>query len=222
MIVLDSIERKYHGNKGDFFALKNININIETGEFISITGHSGSGKSTLMNILGALDRPTKGKISIDGINLQSFSKNYLAMFRNKKIGFVFQNYNLVESLTVYKNIELVLIYAGIRKNERRPLILKALYEVDLSSKENSYPGELSGGQKQRIGLARAIVNNPKIILADEPSGNLDPENSKKIMGLLKYLNEQDGKTIVMVTHNMETTKFSNRIIKIEDGMISEN
>jgi len=216
MIVLENISKIYKSNK--FLALDNINLTINEGDFLSITGHSGSGKSTLMNILGTLDTQTAGNIYIDGVNLKNISKPGLAAFRNKKIGFVFQNYNLIDSLTVEKNIELVLIYAGIPKNERSGMIKKALFEVSLSDKEHSYPCELSGGQKQRIGLARAIVNNPKIILADEPSGNLDPENSSKIMELLKKLNSQ-GQTIVMVTHNIETTKYGNRVIAIENGEV---
>ena len=219
MIVLENISKVYGKNK--FIALSNINLKINEGDFLSITGHSGSGKSTLMNILGTLDHPTRGKIYIDGANLKAMTKSKLAAFRNKKIGFVFQNYNLIDSLTVLKNIELVLIYSGIPKNERDFMVKKALLEVSLLDKENAYPFELSGGQKQRIGLARAIVNKPKIILADEPSGNLDPENSTKIMELLKKLNEQ-GQTIVMVTHNLETTKYGNKIISIENGEINNN
>ena len=215
MIVLKGVSKCY---RGEFFALRDINLTINEGDFLSVTGHSGSGKSTLMNILGTLDRPTTGDIYIDGTNLKAVNKSGLAGFRNKKIGFVFQNYNLIDSLTVYKNLELVLIYGGVSKNERDFMIKNALSEVSLSEKENAYPYELSGGQKQRIGLARAVINHPKIILADEPSGNLDPENSLKIMELLKKLNNQ-GQTIVMVTHNMETTKYGNRVISIENGTI---
>lgn len=216
LIELFNISKKY---KNDFFALKNINLKIGTGEFISIIGHSGSGKSTLMNILGTLDRPTNGNILIDDTNLKNLSKKDLAVFRNKKIGFVFQNYNLIDSLTVRKNIELVLVYGGIAKNKRDELIEKALEEVTLVDKINAYPSELSGGQKQRVALARAIVSNPKIILADEPSGNLDPENSLKIIELFKNLQKQS-KTIIMVTHDIEKTKYSDRIISIEKGEIA--
>jgi len=216
MITLENISKVY--GKGKFLALNNINLTINEGDFLSITGHSGSGKSTLMNILGTLDRPTSGEIYIDKVNLKEITKSKLSTFRNKKIGFVFQNYNLIDSLTVEKNIELVLIYAGIPKGERDYLVEKALQEVSLLKKKAAYPFELSGGQRQRIGLARAIVNSPKIILADEPSGNLDPENSSKIMELLKKMNEQ-GQTIVMVTHNFETTKYGNRVISIENGQV---
>jgi putative ABC transport system ATP-binding protein len=212
MIDLINVTKKYNS----FPALSGLSLSIKTGEFIAITGSSGSGKSTLMNIIGTLDRPTAGNVFIDGLDLKSVSKRSLAVFRNKKIGFVFQNYNLIDNLTVYKNIELVLIYAGVAPSEREYSVKKALYEVSLSNKEKAYPYELSGGQKQRIGLARAIVNNPKIILADEPSGNLDPENSKKIMGLLKDLNLK-GQTVVMVTHDTETTKYSDRVIAIKNG-----
>jgi putative ABC transport system ATP-binding protein len=216
VIELFDIAKKY---KNDFFALKNINLKIGTGEFISIIGHSGSGKSTLMNILGTLDRPTNGDILIDNTNLKELSKKDLAVFRNKKIGFVFQNYNLIDSLTVRKNIELVLVYGGIERYKRDLLIELALEEVALVDKINAYPSELSGGQKQRVALARAIVSNPKIILADEPSGNLDPENSLKIIELFLTLKKQ-GKTIIMVTHDIEKTKYSDRIINIEKGEIA--
>jgi putative ABC transport system ATP-binding protein len=216
VIELFDISKKY---KNDFYALKNISLKIGKGDFISIIGHSGSGKSTLMNILGTLDRPTNGDILIDGTNLKNLSKKDLAVFRNKKIGFVFQNYNLIDSLTVRKNIELVLIYGGIEKYKRDILVEMALEEVGLIDKINTYPSELSGGQKQRVALARAIVLNPKIVLADEPSGNLDPENSLRIIEL--FLNfQKQGKTIIMVTHDIEKTKYSNRIISIEKGEIA--
>jgi putative ABC transport system ATP-binding protein len=216
VIELFDIAKKY---KNDFFALKNINLKIGTGEFISIIGHSGSGKSTLMNILGTLARPTNGDILIDNTNLKELSKKDLAVFRNKKIGFVFQNYNLIDSLTVRKNIELVLVYGGIERYKRDLLIELALEEVALVDKINAYPSELSGGQKQRVALARAIASHPKIILADEPSGNLDPENSLKIIELFLTLKKQ-GKTIIMVTHDIEKTKYSDRIINIEKGEIA--
>lgn len=218
MILLENVSKEYRNQKEAFFALKQINLTISDGEFLAVIGQSGSGKSTLMNLIGMLDTPTEGEIRMDTLCFSKLSKRQRAIYRNKTIGFVFQNYHLLESLTVWKNIELVLIYGGVPKKEREFMIRKALSQVGMSEKVNAYPSELSGGQKQRVAIARAIVMRPKLILADEPSGNLDPENSEKIMELFCNLH-QDGHTILMVTHDMAKTHYADKVIRIEHGEI---
>lgn len=218
MIKLINIEKTYSNGILSFQALKNININIKTGEFTSIIGSSGSGKSTIMNILGCLDTPSGGSYFLDDIDISKSSEDELADIRNKKIGFVFQSFNLLPKLTAFENVELPMIYAGIGVKERREKSLRALEMVSLSDKLKNKPTELSGGQRQRVAIARAIVNNPKIILADEPTGNLDSHSEVEIMNIFKELN-RNGVTIVMVTHEPEIAQNSRRIITVKDGEV---
>ena len=218
MIKLINIEKTYSNGILSFQALKNININIKTGEFTSIIGSSGSGKSTIMNILGCLDTLSGGSYFLDDIDISKSSEDELADIRNKKIGFVFQSFNLLPKLTAFENVELPMIYGGIGVKERREKALKALEMVSLSDKLKNRPTELSGGQRQRVAIARAIVNNPKIILADEPTGNLDSHSEVEIMNIFKELN-RNGVTIVMVTHEPEIAQNSRRIITVKDGEV---
>lgn len=200
-------------------ALCGVSVSIEKGEFVSVMGPSGSGKSTFMNILGCLDRPTLGTYHLDGINVSGFSRDELAQIRNSKIGFVFQGFNLLRRTTALENVELPMIYSGIPQKERRQRAMEALKKVGLSGRENHYPSQLSGGQQQRVAIARALVNNASIILADEPTGNLDTKTSKEIMDLFTRLNEESGITVVIVTHEPDIAKYSKRIIRFLDGMI---
>lgn len=200
-------------------ALCGVSVSIEKGEFVSVMGPSGSGKSTFMNILGCLDRPTLGSYHLDGINVSGFRRDELAQIRNSKIGFVFQGFNLLRRTTALENVELPMIYSGIPQKERRQRAMEALKKVGLSGRENHYPSQLSGGQQQRVAIARALVNNASIILADEPTGNLDTKTSKEIMDLFTRLNEESGITVVIVTHEPDIAKYSKRIIRFLDGMI---
>lgn len=201
-----------------FQALKNINLTINHGEFAAIMGPSGSGKSTLMNILGLLDRPTSGSYHLDGQDVARLKDDHRAQIRNKKIGFVFQSFNLLNRTTALENVALPLIYSGIPKSERVKRAKKALEEVGLGDKLASRPSQLSGGQQQRVAIARALVNNPQIIFADEPTGNLDTKTGGEILTLLKNLHDQ-GRTVILITHDLNIAKHAKRIIKIVDGEI---
>ena len=202
-------------------ALTDISAVIEKGEWVSIMGPSGSGKSTLMNILGCLDRPTSGKYLLDGAEVDSLSDDQLATERNKKIGFVFQNFNLLPRMDALNNVALPLIYAGISREERMKKAAHALERVGLGDRLDHRPNELSGGQRQRVAIARALVNDPTIVLADEPTGNLDTRSGEEIMDIFKELHKQ-GRTIVLVTHEPEIAEFAERIIVVRDGEIVEN
>lgn len=218
MIELSSIEKSYSIGKEKFNVLKGINLTIPTGEFVAIMGPSGSGKSTLMNIIGCLDRPTSGTYLLNGENISTYEENKLAKVRNRSIGFVFQQFHLLPRLNAWRNVELPMIYAGKRKQEREEKAAEALQKVGLQDRMNHMPNELSGGQKQRVAIARAIVNEPEIILADEPTGALDTKTSAQVMELFKMLH-QEGTTIVLVTHEPEIAAYADRTVFIRDGEI---
>ena len=200
--------------------LKDVNLNVEEGEYLAIMGPSGSGKSTLMNIIGCLDKPTKGDFKLDGLDILNLSENALADVRLKKLGFVFQNFQLLPRQTAVENVALPLIYAGVGKRERLKRAAAALDKVGLSDRINFVPNQLSGGQKQRVAIARAMVNQPKILLADEPTGALDSKSSAQVMDLFTTLN-QEGVTVIMITHDSHVAGFAKRSVDIFDGEISE-
>lgn len=218
MIQLQNIEKVYRTRTIETLALNNININIEKGEFLSIMGPSGCGKSTLLNIMGLLDAPSGGDIRIDGETFQHYTDKQLAHFRNKTLGFIFQSYHLINDLSVVDNVELPLLYRSITGKERRRLASEALEKVGLSNRMKHFPNQLSGGQKQRVAIARAIVGKPGVILADEPTGNLDSVMGNEVMEILLQLNKNDGTTIVMVTHDDNMAHKTNRLIRLFDGM----
>ena len=199
--------------------LKGIDIDVKNGEFLSIVGASGSGKSTLMNIIGALDRPTSGEYFLDGSNINELSDDELSDIRNKRIGFVFQTFNLIPRSTALKNVELPMLYAGIDKKKRIEKAKELLELVDMGERMTHLPNELSGGQKQRVAIARALANDPSIILADEPTGALDSETGRLVMDLFHKVHEMEGKTIVLITHNSELADETERIITVRDGKI---
>lgn len=216
-IILDNVQKYYKVGKDKLHVLKNLNLEIESGEFLMIMGKSGSGKTTLLNILGFLDTLDEGRYYFDGNDVSGLKENMRSQYRANYVGYVFQQFNLIETLTVFQNIEIPLIYAGMKdKNQRRLLVEKRLEDVGLSDKANSFPNHLSGGQQQRIAIARALVNNPKLIFADEPTGALDSETGRDIMGLLSDLNKS-GTTIIMVTHDLDMTKYASRVVTLKDG-----
>ena len=217
LIKLQNIKKYYKVGKEKIQVLKNIDLNIQKGEFVMIMGKSGSGKTTLLNILGFLDKFDGGDYYFNDENVSKLNENQRSVFRNKNIGFIFQQFNLIETLNIYQNIELPLIYNKISsRKEKKAIIEASLSSVGLLDKINQFPLQLSGGQQQRIAIARALVNNPQIIFADEPTGALDSETSEEIMKLLKKLNN-DGKTIIMVTHDQDLTKYATKVITLKDG-----
>lgn len=218
VISLTDIRRVFIMGDQQFEALRGVSFDVATGEFIAIMGASGSGKSTSMNILGCLDRPTSGRYLLDGLDVGGMTADQLADIRNKKLGFVFQGFNLLPRTPAVENVELPLVYAGLHSRERRQIALGAMEKVGLSGKENNHPSQLSGGQQQRVAIARALVNNPAVILADEPTGNLDSSTSAEIMGLFTDLNSQ-GITIIMVTHEHDVAAYAGRQITFRDGRI---
>ncbi|MEG1001822.1 ABC transporter ATP-binding protein [Clostridium sp.] len=218
MIELKNINKSYKMGKEIFNALDDINLKIEKGDFLAITGPSGSGKSTLMHIIGGLDKPTNGEVAIDGKDISNFKEKELAKYRSTKTGFVFQNFNLEASQSALENVMMPLIFAGVSGKKRVQMATDALTKVGLSDKLKNKPTEMSGGQRQRVAIARALVNNPEIIFADEPTGNLDSKSGEQIMGLLKELNNK-GYTIIMVTHNNEQAKEVKTVVTIKDGKI---
>lgn len=220
VISAKDIYKIYHLGDIDVHALNGVSLDIEEGEFVSIMGASGSGKSTFMNIIGCLDRPTKGVYCLDGEEVSERSPDELAEIRNNKIGFVFQSFNLLSRTSAQENVELPMIYSNTPREKREELANKALEILGLSGRENHFPSQLSGGQQQRVAIARAIVNDPSIILADEPTGNLDSAISAEIMGIFKTLNSQ-GKTIVMITHEREIANYAERILVFKDGLVVE-
>lgn len=217
MIKLTGINKIYRTNEIETLALENVNLDVEKGEFVSIMGPSGCGKSTLLNIMGLLDAPSSGKIEINGTSVENMKDKELAAFRNKTLGFVFQSFYLINSLNVIDNVELPLLYRKMPAKERTRLAKEVLERVGLSHRMRHMPTQLSGGQCQRVAIARAIVGNPEIILADEPTGNLDSKMGAEVMELLHKLNKEDGRTIVMVTHNEEQAKQTSRTIRFFDG-----
>ncbi|MBM6492832.1 ABC transporter ATP-binding protein [Phocaeicola dorei] len=217
MIKLTGINKIYRTNEIETLALENVNLDVIKGEFVSIMGPSGCGKSTLLNIMGLLDAPSSGKIEINGTSVESMKDKELAAFRNKTLGFVFQSFHLINSLNVIDNVELPLLYRKMAAKERTRLAKEVLERVGLSHRMRHMPTQLSGGQCQRVAIARAIVGNPEIILADEPTGNLDSKMGAEVMELLHKLNKEDGRTIVMVTHNEKQAKQTSRTIRFFDG-----
>lgn len=217
LIKLVGVNKIYRTDEIETVALENVNIEVEKGEFISVMGPSGCGKSTLLNIVGLLDTPTSGTVTIDDTTLGKMSDSRLAAFRNQKLGFVFQSFHLINSLNVLDNVELPLIYRSMGASERKERVREVLDRVGLSHRMRHMPSQLSGGQCQRVAIARAIVGNPEIILADEPTGNLDSKMGAEVMELLHSLNKDDGRTIMMVTHNEQQARMTDRIIRFFDG-----
>jgi len=217
VIQLEDITKIYQMGKIQVHALRGISLQVFPGEFVSIMGPSGSGKSTLMNIMGALDVPTSGRYLLEGEDVGRMDDDQLAEIRNKKIGFVFQNFNLLPRTTALANVELPLIYGGVKN--RRERALEALKMVGLADRVHHRPNELSGGQQQRVAIARALVNNPSIILADEPTGNLDSRSGAEIMRIFQQLNEEQGITVIFVTHEPDIAQHTRRILRLRDGLI---
>ncbi|MGZ3763355.1 MAG: ABC transporter ATP-binding protein [Mucilaginibacter sp.] len=217
MIHLQNIEKVYRTDTVETLALNKVSLQVAKGEFLSIMGPSGCGKSTLLNIIGLLDEPSKGEIRIDDQKTANLSDKQLAQFRNKKLGFIFQSYHLINDLQVLDNVELPLLYRTTTAKERKQLATEALAKVGLSNRVKHFPSQLSGGQKQRVAIARAIVGRPEIILADEPTGNLDSAMGNEIMDILMQLNQNEGTTIIMVTHDENMAKKTHRLVRLFDG-----
>jgi putative ABC transport system ATP-binding protein len=222
MIKISNLTKVYRTEEVETTALNNLSMEVKKGEFVSVMGPSGCGKSTLLNILGLLDEPDSGSFLFNGIEVSKFNERKRATLRKKNIGFVFQSFNLIDELTVFENVELPLIYNGYKSAERKEKVLAVLDKVQIMHRKNHYPQQLSGGQQQRVAVARAVVNDPKLILADEPTGNLDSTNGNEVMQMLTDLNEQ-GTTIIMVTHSEHDARYSQRIIRMLDGQtVMEN
>ena len=219
VIAVRDLHKVYDSGEVRVHALKGVSLSIHPGEFLAIMGTSGSGKSTLMNILGCLDRPTSGAYELDGMDVAELSKDERADIRNQKIGFVFQGFNLLRRTSAIENVELPLLYAGVSTEERIDRSRKALAIVGLAHREDNYPNQLSGGQQQRVAIARALVNNPSLVLADEPTGNLDSRTSVEIMSVFQRLNRESGITIVLVTHEFDIAQYAQRVIVVRDGQI---
>jgi putative ABC transport system ATP-binding protein len=221
LILITDIGRKYVIGAETIHALKSVTLTIKKGEFVALMGPSGSGKSTLMNILGCLDTPTKGEYILNGINVSEMSDSELAEVRNQEIGFVFQTFNLLPRSSAKENVALPLVYAGVNKENRDTRAIKALENVGLGNRVDHKPNELSGGQRQRVAVARALINNPSIILADEPTGNLDSKTSVEIMALIEDIHAK-GNTIILVTHEEDIAKHAHRIVRMRDGLIESD
>lgn len=222
MIKISNLEKVYRTEEVETVALNKLSFSVNTGEFVAVMGPSGCGKSTLLNILGLLDEPDSGSFLFNGTEVAHFKERKRADIRKKNIGFVFQSFNLIDELTVFENVELPLIYLGVKADERKQRVEAVLEKVQIMHRKNHYPQQLSGGQQQRVAVARAVVNNPKLILADEPTGNLDSSNGNEVMELLTDLNSQ-GTTIIMVTHSEHDARYSHRIIRMLDGQtVTEN
>lgn len=221
MIKMKAIRKIYGTGTAKVEALKNIDMEIKENEFVGLIGPSGSGKSTLMNIMGCLDVPTSGEYYFEGESVESFNHNQLAEIRNEKIGFVFQNFNLLPYATAYENVEIPMIFKGIKAKERKSLAMELLDKVGLAARSHHRPGELSGGEMQRVALARSLANNPRLILADEPTGNLDTKSGDEILAIFEDLWKQ-GHTLVVITHNPNISSRAQRIINLIDGTIEDN
>ncbi|CRK81047.1 ABC transporter ATP-binding protein [Neobacillus massiliamazoniensis] len=221
IIEIKNIMKSYKLGGETVHALNNISFEINKGEFLAIIGPSGSGKSTLMNMIGCLDRPDSGQYLLDGKDIGKMNDNQLATIRNQKIGFIFQNFNLLTKLTAVENVELPLLYAGLSAKIRRELALESLKKVGLSDRAGHLPTQLSGGQQQRVAIARALAGNPSILLADEPTGALDSKTSKEILEIINQLNEL-GNTIILITHDLSIAKQAKRMVSIQDGQLQEN
>ena len=217
MITLKNVNKVYQTKMIETLALNEINLEVSPGEFLSIMGPSGCGKSTLLNIMGLLDEPSQGAIRINGSSFENYSDKKLAQFRNENIGFIFQSYHLINDLQVIDNVELPLLYRRVSGKERKKLALEALAKVGLSNRTHHFPSQLSGGQRQRVAIARAIVGNPKIILADEPTGNLDSVMGNEVMDILMGLNQKEKTTIIMVTHDESMARKTHRLVRLFDG-----
>jgi len=218
MLKIENLKKVFRTEEVETIALNDVSLEVSDGEFIAVMGPSGCGKSTLLNILGLLDNPTSGKYYLDGQEVGHLKEKERTQTRKGKIGFVFQSFNLIEEMSVFENVELPLVYMGISKSERKRRVEEALRRMNISHRSRHFPNQLSGGQQQRVAIARAVVANPKLILADEPTGNLDSKNGKDVMDLLSELNKE-GTTIVMVTHSQHDASFSHRIINLFDGEI---
>jgi putative ABC transport system ATP-binding protein len=219
LIFVENLAKTYHLGETQVYALRGVSLTIQKGEFVAIMGASGSGKSTLMNILGCLDRPTRGRFLLEQNDVSSLNKDQLAQIRNKKIGFVFQNFNLLSRTSALENVELPLYYNGTTTRDRRHLAQEALRLLGLAGREHHIPSQLSGGQQQRVAIARALVNNPALILADEPTGNLDTRTSMEIMEIFQTLNQKSGITIILVTHEPDIAAYAGRHIQFRDGKV---
>lgn len=221
MIQLQNIKKVFRTEEIDTWALREVSLEVKDGEFVAIMGPSGCGKTTLLNIMGLLDTPTEGTYMLDGKDVSQLSERERTNIRKGTLGFVFQSFNLIDDLDVYENIELPLLYMGVPAKERKKRVTEILDRMAMSHRRGHFPCQLSGGQQQRVAVARAVVSNPKIVLADEPTGNLDSKNSKEVMDLLLQLHEQ-GTTIVMVTHSQHNASYADRIINLFDGQIVEH
>jgi putative ABC transport system ATP-binding protein len=219
LIVCRDLVKTYRLGEMEVQALRGVSLEVQAGGFVAIMGASGSGKSTLMNVLGCLDVPTSGTYELDGVDVSTLSGNQLADIRNHKIGFVFQSFNLIPRTTACENVQLPLFYRGISSREQQALAMRALARVGLAGREQHHPAQLSGGQQQRVAIARALVTNPVLILADEPTGNLDSQASREIMDTLTQLNVNEGLTIILVTHEGDIARFARRAITMRDGLI---
>ncbi len=219
VIRLENVFKTYDLGEIQVQALRGVSLEVYEGEFVAVMGPSGSGKSTVMNILGCLDRPTRGHYYLDGVDVSQMSKNELARIRNHKLGFVFQQFNLLSRTSALENVELPTVYAGIRPEERAKRALESLTRVGLAERAGHHPSQLSGGQQQRVAIARGLVNRPSILLADEPTGNLDSRTSVEIMEILQTLNNEQGLTIVLVTHEPDIAQYSKRTIEFRDGKL---
>ncbi len=222
LIQVQDLVKVYSLGEVEVRALQGVSLSIDRGEFVAIMGASGSGKSTFMNILGFLDQPTSGQYLLEGINGENLSRDELAEIRNRKIGFVFQGFNLLSRTSALENVELPLLYAGTPTSKRKEMGQKALSEVGLKGREHHHPSQLSGGEQQRVAIARALVNEPAILLADEPTGNLDTKTSEEIMGIFQRLNREMGITIIMITHEPDIASFAKRNILFRDGKIVDD
>ena len=221
MIRTEHLSKVYRMGKIEVPALRDVSLKIEEGEFLAIVGPSGSGKSTLLNMLGCLDKPTSGAVFIGGVNTASLSENELAEIRREKIGFIFQQFNLIHSLNALENVALPMFFAGVNSNARIKRATELLAKVGLHERMHHKPSELSGGQQQRVAIARALSNNPAVIIGDEPTGNVDSETGDAIMGILEGLNRNEGRTIIVVTHDTEIAAHAPRVIRMKDGRLLE-